>query len=156
MSASRVARWNGTAWSALGTGVQGGSYALGVSTSGDVFIGGPFSAAGSVGSPYVVLYTPTTVDVEPETAPGAGLTLAVAPNPVAGGGTVRLTLPAAGRVRVAVYDALGREVAVLMDGERVAGELALALDASRLAPGVYAVRADAGGASAARRVTVAR
>ena len=84
------------------------------------------------------------------------LALGVSPNPVAAGGEVRVSVPEAGRVRVSVVAVLGREVSVLTDGERAAGEHAVALDAGRLAPGVYVVRVTVGRETAVRRVTVAR
>jgi trimeric autotransporter adhesin len=46
--ASRVAKWNGTTWSALGSGVGGGNI-LAMAISGtDLYVGGGFSSAGSV------------------------------------------------------------------------------------------------------------
>ena len=84
------------------------------------------------------------------------LALGVSPNPVAAGGAVRVSVPETGRVRVAVIEVLGREVGVLADGERSAGEHVLGLGAERLAPGMYVVRLTAGEASVVRRVTVAR
>lgn len=66
---------------------------------------------------------------------------AVFPNPVgAGRATVTVRTDRAQHVRLAVYDALGREVAVVHDG--LVGEgRAFALDAGRLSAGVYFVRA---------------
>jgi hypothetical protein len=64
----------------------------------------------------------------------------VAPNPVRGTGTVRFRLPRAGRVSLSVYDVRGRRVASLIDGERDAGDQAIALPGQDLAPGVYSVR----------------
>ena len=84
------------------------------------------------------------------------LALGVSPNPVASGGVVRVSVPETGRVRVSVVDVLGREVSVLADGERTAGTHDVALDAGRLAPGVYVVRVTVGRETVARRVTVAR
>src|SRR5690606_11181113 len=46
---------------------------------------------------------------------------AVYPNPFRARATVTYALPAHGRVRVAVYDVLGREVAVLAEGMQQAG-----------------------------------
>ena len=86
----------------------------------------------------------------------AVLALGVSPNPVSTGGVVRVSLPEAGAVRVVVYDVLGRQVAVLADGERSAGTHDVVLDAGHLAPGVYVVRLTAGEATVVRRVTVAR
>lgn len=50
--ASRIAQWNGTAWSALGTGISGGAfptvYSLLRMANGDLIAGGSFTTAGSV------------------------------------------------------------------------------------------------------------
>ena len=86
----------------------------------------------------------------------AELAVTVAPNPVAGTGRVWVTLPTAAYVRVAVYDALGREVAVLADGRYGPGRHAAELSASRLPAGVYVVRAVVGAEARAARVTVVR
>ena len=88
-------------------------------------------------------------------APG-GLELTASPNPARGAVRVRYGVAEAGPVRAAVYDALGREVAVLVDGDRAAGPHEAALDAGALAPGVYVVRLDAGGHVLARPLTVVR
>lgn len=89
--------------------------------------------------------------------PASGLALsAPAPSPTAGSAVVALTLGEAQSVRAAVYDALGRRVAVLHDGPLAAGTHDLALDASRLPPGVYAVRASGASLAATVRLTVAR
>ncbi len=57
-------------------------------------------------------------------------------------------------VRIAVYDVLGREVAVLVDGEVSAGRCEVAWDASRLPTGVYVVRMEAGSVVKTQRVTL--
>jgi hypothetical protein len=67
--------------------------------------------------------------------------LAARPNPFTRATEIPLALPSPAAVDVAVYDALGRRVAVLSSGRLEAGEHALALDGSALAPGVYVVRA---------------
>ncbi|HLT48364.1 MAG TPA: T9SS type A sorting domain-containing protein [Rubricoccaceae bacterium] len=85
-----------------------------------------------------------------------GVRLEVAPNPLRGVAEMTYTLPAAARVRVAVYDVLGRAVAVLAEGAYAAGRHPLHLDASALAPGVYALRLSAGEEALTRRFTVVR
>ncbi|MEM0964225.1 MAG: T9SS type A sorting domain-containing protein, partial [Bacteroidota bacterium] len=82
--------------------------------------------------------------------------LSVWPNPSAGALAVSLTLPEAGDVRVAIYDALGREVARLHDGTASAGELRTDLPSGRLAPGSYLLRADGPGLSEVRSLTIVR
>lgn len=75
------------------------------------------------------------------------------PNPAARAVTIPLVVPVAGRAEVAVLDALGRRVAVLLDGETPAGTRSLRLDAS-LAAGTYAVVARLGTALARTSVTI--
>jgi hypothetical protein len=53
---------------------------------------------------------------------------------------------------VAVYDVLGREVAVLHDGLTSAQEETVTFDASALPAGLYIVRLEAEGVASARRV----
>ena len=52
LATNGLAKWNGTAWSRLGTGLNGSStpkvYALAVAGNGDVYVGGEFIQAGSV------------------------------------------------------------------------------------------------------------
>ncbi len=78
-------------------------------------------------------------------------TLAAWPNPAADAVTLSYTLQEASPVRLAVYDALGREVAVLADGLREAGRHDAALDG--LPAGVYLLQLTASGATTTRRVT---
>jgi hypothetical protein len=62
------------------------------------------------------------------------------PNPFNPGTVVSYQLPASGRVRLVVYDMLGRDVAVLMDGEKPAGIYTAPFDGSGLSSGVYFCR----------------
>lgn len=78
------------------------------------------------------------------------------PNPFGESTALPFTLPVAGPVTLSVYDALGREVAVLVDGVRPAGRHEAVLDGGRLPAGVYVVRLTAAGQTAQRRITVVR
>ena len=53
---------------------------------------------------------------------GRALTTVVAPNPFTASTTVSFGLSQRGRVRVSVFDAAGRHIAVLVDAVRDAGE----------------------------------
>jgi hypothetical protein len=98
-----------------------------------------------------------TTPAEPGAPTPAGLVLhPPAPNPANGLTALRYDVPAAGRVRLAIYDALGRQVAVLLDGERPAGVHEAVLYAGRLAPGAYLARLTAGRTSVIRSFTVLR
>ena len=91
--------------------------------------------------------------------PGAPLVAALhapSPNPVRGTVALGFTLPDAVAVRLVVLDALGREVAVLVDGVQPAGHGQARLDARGLPSGTYLVRLTAGGAVETRAVSVVR
>ncbi|MEL6443468.1 MAG: FG-GAP-like repeat-containing protein [Bacteroidota bacterium] len=80
------------------------------------------------------------------------LALAVYPNPAASQAAIRVS--AASDVRVVVYDVLGREVAVLLDGPATAAPLRL--DAQDLPTGLYVVRATTAQGAVTRSLTVTR
>jgi hypothetical protein len=61
-----------------------------------------------------------------------------------------------GHVKLAVYDLLGREVAVLVDGYQTPGEHRVTFDARKLASGVYFYRLSAGGQVAVKRMILVR
>ncbi|CAN5883833.1 hypothetical protein BH11VER1_BH11VER1_05640 [soil metagenome] len=56
---NHIAKWNGTAWSALGTGTGGNVHALAVSGS-DLYAGGDFTTAGGVAANMVAKWDGTT------------------------------------------------------------------------------------------------
>jgi hypothetical protein len=60
------------------------------------------------------------------------------------------------RVRLSVYDLLGREVAVLVNGVQTPGEHRVTFDARSLASGVYLYRLVAGGQSRSRKLVLLR
>ena len=79
-------------------------------------------------------------------APPSDLVLdAPRPNPSAGRAEIGYALPSGERVRLAVYDVLGREVLRLRDGAEEAAGFHRA-EVSGLAAGLYVVRLVAGGA----------
>jgi hypothetical protein len=50
--ATNIAKWNGSVWSALSSGINGGVYALAISDS-DLYAGGWFTTAGDVSANYI-------------------------------------------------------------------------------------------------------
>ena len=90
-------------------------------------------------------------------ADALGSRLSVAPNPLVTAGTVSLTAGTAQDVRVALVDALGREVRVLLSRPMAAGQqAAVAVSTAGLPAGVYVVRATGAAMDLTRRVTVVR
>ena len=103
-----------------------------------------------------VLEVSATATATDGSAPTEFALEAARPNPVRGMAQVAFALPEAGPVSVAVYDLLGRRVAVLAEGERAAGRHVEDLNATALSAGVYVVQMRAGAFVASQRVTVVR
>jgi len=133
----------------------------------DAYAGGTFfssntgSAAGA-GAPspwdlgFRARFKPTPVASEEAAQSRTVSILPTRPNPAAGRTLIPFTLRQPAEVRLAVYDALGREVALVADRSYGAGEHAEALDMSDFAPGTYVVRLAAGPDVVLRTISVAR
>jgi hypothetical protein len=78
------------------------------------------------------------------------------PNPFNPKTVVSSQYPVASHVKLAVYDLLGREVAVLFDGWRAAGSYRDTFDGSGLSSGVYICRLRAGGSVQTRAMVLVR
>lgn len=75
------------------------------------------------------------------------------PNPFNSFTTIECGLPEAGRLRIDIYDLLGRKVESLVDEERQAGRYRVVWDASEYSSGVYFYRIEAGEFIETRRMT---
>jgi len=62
------------------------------------------------------------------------------PNPFNPSTTIKYELPKSSKVRLSVYDVLGRELSVLVNERREAGVHEVKFDGSNLASGVYFYR----------------
>jgi serine protease AprX len=137
--------------------VKRGDYAVAASATMNAFLLGDVAAAYSAGNTTSTISAPGQVSAATSTASAATLTFeAPYPNPVRASATLRFSLPEATRVRLAIYDAMGREVARLADGEQAAGAHTVLLDARTLAAGTYVSRLEAGGRVQTQRLVVVR
>jgi hypothetical protein len=121
------------------------------------------SEIGSVGFTGMagIAYAPPSTDVGNKLPAVAQLPAAFElrqnyPNPFNASTEIGYQLSEFGTVRLAVYDLLGREVAVLVDETREPGSYQVTVDASQLASGVYVYRLVAGSAVLARKMILAR
>jgi hypothetical protein len=80
----------------------------------------------------------------------------VAPNPVRSAATLRVSLPQAAEMSIAVYDLMGRRVATVVSGYVQEGRTAFPLNVDALASGTYFVRMVAGGDVHTQRLVVVR
>ena len=94
----------------------------------------PLTAA-HAGPSFLGIILPT--EPVPEADSPAGVKIANAPNPFRIRTHVSFTLAEPGHARLAVYDVLGRQVALLVDAPRARGEHRAVFEASSLAAGPY-------------------
>jgi hypothetical protein len=83
------------------------------------------------------------------------------PNPFVSSTTFAFALPAAGHVRLSVYDVRGRRVATLLDGSQPAGQHTFRWEGrdaagGALSPGAYFARIEYAGSSEVRKVVLMR
>ena len=110
----------------------------------------------------LVLAPSAVVGVPGADAGAAGVRLGPArPNPARGATRVAFELPAAGHVRLELYDVRGRHVRTLVDGVRSAGTHAAAWDGrdgsgGPAAAGIYFLRLEAAGATRGARLALLR
>lgn len=76
------------------------------------------------------------------------------PNPFNPSTNITFRMPEAGEVELKVYDALGNEVAVLIDEYRAAGTHTATFHAGNLASGLYIARINAGGFTESIKMTL--
>ncbi len=98
----------------------------------------------------------TGVDAEREVAGEDGMTLGSYPNPFNASTVISAQLSTAGWVKLAVYDPLGREVAVLDEGYRGPGTLRITWEARGVASGFYVCRLRSGRHSITRTLMLVR
>ena len=78
----------------------------------------------------------------------------VTPNPARANASIRYDLPAAGQVRLALYDVAGRRILNLREGFEAAGVHDAAWSGADLAAGMYFLRLQWEGMTATRSVVV--
>ena len=114
----------------------------------------PDSTIADIGAFYY--WQPQSAHREPATVPARTGLLAAYPNPFNAQTVLRYDLAQAGRVRLTVFDLLGREVAVLKDGFVAAGSHSAVWDAARLPSGLYFAALETGSARSVQRVVLLR
>jgi glucuronoarabinoxylan endo-1,4-beta-xylanase len=99
---------------------------------------------------------PTGVETEPERSPQGSMMFQNFPNPFNPRTVVRYQLPAESDTKLLVYDLLGHEVALLVNGRTAAGIHDVEFDASRLSSGVYITKLIAGNLLQTRKMVLVR
>jgi Secretion system C-terminal sorting domain/Carboxypeptidase regulatory-like domain len=89
--------------------------------------------------------TTTSIDDNHGSLPKAFVLSQNYPNPFNPTTTIKYEIPKAIFVSIKIYDLLGREVATLVNNERLAGKYEVKFDGSKLSSGIYFYRMQAGG-----------
>jgi trimeric autotransporter adhesin len=131
-----VARFDGTSFSGLGSGLDDGGNAIVADNAGRLYVGGAFTTAGGKPSYGVARWNGVTLAVDAARAPHR-LRAVAAPNAFAGTSTLEFTLEHAARVRITLVDERGRAVANLAEAQLDAGDHTMTIDATTLAAGAY-------------------
>ena len=76
------------------------------------------------------------------------------PNPFNASTTISYDVPTDGHITMAVYDVLGRQVAVLSDERHHAGSYQMVWNADRIGSGMYFLRMEAKGFQSVKRMTL--
>ena len=132
-----LAYFDGSSWHAFSTFPTGRPFAsigaLAVDASGQVWIGEHDNL-------YTLRFSEQPTVTEIPERPAVTYFSSVYPNPFRSAAQIAFTLPEPMPVRLTVYDALGREVAVLADGKYGPGRHTITFDAGEQASGLYLYR----------------
>ncbi len=98
--------------------------------------------------------TTASSSVETENLPAAYSLEQNYPNPFNPATEINFSIAKSGFVTLKVYDILGREIAVLINGNKTAGSYRIKFDASRLVSGIYIYRLSAGSVVISKKMIV--
>ena len=104
----------------------------------------------------VTVLLPGVVSTESDELPTEAMLWGNYPNPFNPETTIRYALPQTGDVRLAVYDLMGHEVAVLVDGSQSAGNHTVRFGADNLPSGLYVYRLQAQGKTIVRTMMLVK
>lgn len=157
---NNIARWDGTGWAPLGSGVDGDVHLL--ADFNGLLVGGAFGSAGLANSGHLALWDDaavSAVDVTLRPAPGELALHAVGPNPTAGSLDFTVVSPVTAEAQVQVLDIQGRLVRRLFVGTLPAGEHPFHWDGrsdggAPVSAGLYLLRASGAQGAAVRKILV--
>jgi len=144
VGANQVARWNGTSWSALGSGLGTTYYAvmgMDVDAEANLYICGNLLTAGGKVAPYMARYTP---EITAHDKPITHDRLTGKTKFSISGNRITVDLPAAAQLNYRIIDLVGREVAS-RTMQLQEGCHAVTVPVQKCSRGMYLIDASAGG-----------
>lgn len=134
-------------------------HSIAVHSSGEVYVSGSDGGIGTGLDYATIKYAGLVTSVQSGPARAPRLALQIDPNPFTPATRVRFTIPPGtdrDHVRLAVYDARGREVALLVNEPLAPGTYERRLNGRTLATGVYWSRLQMGALSETRKIILVR
>ncbi|MBU2491175.1 MAG: T9SS type A sorting domain-containing protein [Bacteroidetes bacterium] len=145
---NNIAIWDGTNWSALGTGMNQNYVQTITAVGGDLYAGGLFNTADGISALNIAKYSCNTVtsveDTYENNLPRTFKLEQNYPNPFNPSSTIKYDIPKNSFVKIIVYDILGREIKILLNEEKSPGSYEINFDAKYLASGIYFYTINAG------------
>jgi hypothetical protein len=156
VAANYIARWDGTEWSPLSSGMNESVHAVAVLGS-SFYAGGMFTTAGGKQSLHIGRWSrvPTSAKEEQSSSAQARLEQNY-PNPFNPLTTIEYYLAASGNVALHVYNVLGQEVTTLVNAKEQAGPHRVVFDGKGLSAGVYFCRLQTEGRTVTRKLLLLR
>ncbi len=147
-----IAKWDGSVWSALGSGVNSTVEALAIDQSGNLYVGGAFTTAGGKVSNYVAKLTTTATAVVPRRGDNI---LRPFLTYDARAGLMRFQLKAPAEIGYRIYSLTGRSIFYASEIMGAGGH-SMRINTGRAARGTYIVNFKAGNESIRFRLVVDR
>ena len=136
VGANRIAAWNGTNWSAYGTGMNNDVLTISVYTN-VIYAGGSFTTASGTTVNRVTRWSmPVAIQINGNEIPENYSLGQNYPNPFNPVTKIKFELPSGGLTSLIVYDNLGRAVEELVNKDLAGGSYEISFDASRYSSGV--------------------
>ncbi|MEO8147797.1 MAG: T9SS type A sorting domain-containing protein [Bacteroidia bacterium] len=140
--ANSIAKWDGTSWIDLNGGVwYGGSnvYAVNALTvyNNDLYASGIFTSAGAESVAHIAKWNEPPLAIN-EVNPASAIQLSQnSPNPFNQSTSISYSVYVAGNIKVVVNDITGREIKMLVNETKQAGDYAYELNGNDLSQGIY-------------------
>lgn len=137
VTVNHIAKRDGTSWSPLGSGVNGGVPAL-TFFNGELYAGGQFTLAGGVSVNYVAKYgCDLSTSVSEISSPINSRLEQNYPNPFNSNSTIRYFVTKKSFIKLSVFNLFGKEVKVLVNEEQNPGQYEVIFDGKEFVSGIY-------------------